>query len=147
MAYSDTVTCKLHLRQIGIGSQRMASLPDADLARYQAIADTYINGRLHAVYITPLIQITRTTTFYPHPIPDIAARLTASFLITDVFSEVEPNVSQASVKNQELAEGELNKILSKQYHLEGQRRKPRNFGSNPMTEPLTEPTTPPKTTP
>ena len=143
MPYSDPQNLVLlHVRQIGVGSDRSSTVTPATVSYYQQFADSFINGRLSSIYVMPLLQLNRPSLSglsYPDPIPEIARRLTASYLVLDVFTEIEPNVTSNAQAQMAIAENELQKISNPDYFLEGQIRKPRNPGSNPFTEPASYP--------
>jgi len=122
------------------GGGRLENLNGVDASKFLHDADEEINGRLNMVFRTPLVQITRDSeTFYPHPIPNLARRIAAAFMVQSVYSEVDQNVSayaekfgaQAIAELEELSYGNLRGGM----HLEGQKLRAKNNFANPRVVP------------
>lgn len=109
--------------------------------------DEEINAILSSVYMTPLVEITRDgDTFFPQPIPNIARRLAAAYMVQTVYSEIDQNVTAYAEKFGQQALQELNSlsagVLRGDQNLEGQRKKARNSFANPNVVPRETPATP-----
>jgi len=107
------------------GGGRMENINGVDATEFIHDADEVINSALSSVYVTPLSKITRDSdTFFPHPIPNIARRIAAAYMVQTVYSEVEVNVSQYAEKFGQQAIQDLESfsfgILRGDNHLEGQ---------------------------
>lgn len=126
-------------RQVGFGNAKADSVKFENLLKYQQDIDNFLNGRLRALYRTPVAKVSGGTNPWPGALQTIAQRLVMQRLLTDIYSEVEPNVSQNVEKQAALAKEDLDMLLNHETILEGQRLRPRNGGSNPYTEPLTPP--------
>jgi hypothetical protein len=134
-------------RQLGIGAKLTDAVSFANLEKYQADADNILNGKLRALYRCPLQKISfLSSNPYPGSVQFISQRLVLKMLLTDIYSEVEPNVSGNVDRQNQMAMEELNLILMRGTILEGQKMRSYNAGSNPYTAPLAEPN-PPSSTP
>jgi hypothetical protein len=135
--YSDPATdIVLLARQVGIGSGKVDSMSFDKLKKYQADVDNLLNGRLRSLYRVPLQKITSGNSPFPGAIQVIAQRLVLKMLLSDVYSEVEPNASGNIDRQATMAQEDLSLILNKNILLGGQRLKAQNYGSSPFTEPL-----------
>lgn len=122
------------------GGGRLENVSAGDALKFLHDADEVVNNALGSVYITPLRQITRDgEAFYPHPIPNLARRLAASYLVSSVYSEIDQNTSAAAEKFGQQATADLEDlsygILRGDSHLEGQIPLARNNFANPRVVP------------
>ena len=126
-------------RQIGIGGKKADAVRIEQLEKYKRDVNNLIDSKLRGLYRVPLNQMGRGNNPWPNPIQYIAQRLVVRNLVNDIYTQVEPNASANASQNGVLAMMELNTIVNKETILEGQRQRPRNYGSNPYTEPLYNP--------
>ncbi len=138
--YSDPITDIIQqARQLGIGSGKSDGMSPSDIPLYQKQIDNVLNAQLSAIYRTPLSRLQADRSFgspWPNPIQAIAQRLVLGRILNDYYSEVEPNATGNTANSTAMAQNDLNALLRKEFLLDGQRFRPRNFGSNPYTEPL-----------
>ena len=135
-------------RQVGFGGAKADAIPLANLEKYKADVQNILDGRLRALYRTPLCQVARGNNPWPGAIQSIAQRLVLQRLLNDIYTEVEPNASTNVAANAQLANDDLQQILDRMVLLEGQRLRSKNYGSSAYTEPLgvntIQPTSPPR---
>jgi hypothetical protein len=99
--------------------------PDAftvyDVAKYTDQADQYINGRIAAIFSTPLRKVNfGGRLVYPAPIPSISARLTAKFLWSKPLAGGQRATSEFVDKNYKEATLELDEVARGNVRLNGQ---------------------------
>lgn len=126
-------------RQVGFGGAKADAISFKNLLKYQKDVDNILNGRLRALYRTPLSKVSSGNNPWPGAIQIIAQRMVLRYLLNDVFTEVEPNASQDIQNQAQMANEDLQMLLNKETLLEGQRLRSRNYGSSAYTEPLTPP--------
>lgn len=132
------------IRQVTIGTGRADEINPATVELFQKEIDTLINSRLAPLFTCPLIQITRSNvTFFPEPIPSIAARWCAAEIVLRAYTEVSPQESAAAQVWRERALAELDEFCNGAQtgarDLEGQIRRSRNHFAPPTIVPKTPP--------
>ena len=123
-------------RQLGIGGAKADALSLENLQKYKQDVDNLINSKASALYRTPFRKVQAGSNPWPDPIQFIAQRLVLRYILTDVYSEVEPNASSNIANQATIAEGKFSEVLNREFLLRGQTRRSRDYGSNPATEPL-----------
>lgn len=143
--YSGTqADVTLMMRTVGVGTGREDLLDPDDLEGYQKRADTIINSRLSGSYHTPLREVTvDSITKYPDPIPYLAQIFVTLIIYRSVFTEIEPNMSQAVDALQAEVDAQIAGLIDGaaigSNILRGQRLTARNHFQNPRVAPRENP--------
>ena len=141
---------KTRLAALSIGQARDDDLLESKIHWWQRWADDQINAKLSAVYLTPLLRITRTgrnlnlagaeVSFFPFPIQDIAIAMVVAQIVIVEYTDVDPNTNEVANGLQQWAEDRLNEIAGADgivgtIELEGQDHKARSHFAPPTAMP------------
>jgi len=119
---------------------RTQNLSDEGAEDFIHDVDETINSKLSSVYVTPLRKIARDgEQFYPHPIPNLARRMAAAYMVQSIYSEIDQNVTAAAEKFGAQAVAELEAlafgIVRGSRRLQGQFDMAKNNFANPRVLP------------
>lgn len=162
--YSDTfITAKaagavdplegiiLKLASIGIGKARTDALARESIHHYQRWVDSQINSYLSAVYVVPLVRITRAgrnlnannavVAFFPDPIPEIATGMVAAQIVFHEYTDIDPNTNESANALFNMLETKLRELVGEDgqigtQRLEGQGLRARHPFAPPGVMPL-----------
>lgn len=145
MSYTTINKVQAAAKNIDPAGTKTSTFTADEYTSFISWGDMVVNGKLSAVYYTPLQTINRAgnSGIYPDPIEWIATNLVAGWIVESAYSRIDPNISDAGKVHKENALRELdeicNGVLGGSRRLEGQVLRARNSFANPWVIPLEPP--------